>query len=416
MKTLLIINIIFGALFLFCYLHQILIYTPAGIICKFKKKTLAPATPHKLAILISARNEAGVIGQLLDSLQQQDYPHEFFHIFVVADNCTDNTLQVARDHGATAYERHSTTELGKGYALNFLLGCIDRDFGKGAFDAFVLFDADNLARHNFLTEINKTFSQGYEIVTGYRNSKNYGDSWIAAASGMWFIRACATLNTARNAIGASAELAGTGFMFSNKIKEENDGWPFHLLTEDTEFMVDSVLKGYNVGYCDSAEFFDEQPTSFRQSWFQRLRWAKGGIQVFKKFGLKLFLGIFRNKNALSCYDFSLSITPAFLLALAAVTTDVIGFVVVACLGHALAALKLFGVILALLYLLLLFICATVTITEWRRIRASAFKKILYTFTFPLFMFTYIPIVFCATFSKNVTWRPIEHKRSDMQDL
>ena len=415
MQVLLILNIIFGALFLLCYLHQVIVYAPVGLICKWKKRKHKETKLHKLAILVAARNEEAVIGQLLDSLNRQDYPRDLFHIFVVADNCTDGTKRVAESYGATAYERFNTEQIGKGYALDYLLTCIDRDYGKGAFDAFVLFDADNLARHNFLTELNKTFSDGYEIVTGYRNSKNYGDSWIAAGSGMWFIRACATLNTARNAIGSSAELAGTGFMFYNKIKEENGGWPFHLLTEDTEFMVNSVLKGYTVGYAPDAEFFDEQPTTFRQSWVQRLRWAKGGIQVFKAYGLALFRGIF-SKNFKSCYDFSLSITPAFLLALITVVTDLVGFVVVSFLGEAKAALLMFAAILGGLYLLLLLAFGIVTLSEWRRIRASAWKKILYTFTFPLFMFTYVPIVFCAVFSKHVTWQPIEHKRSDMEDL
>ncbi len=416
MNILLYINIGFAVLFLFCYMHQVLIYAPIGFFYRFKKqppKTDVP--PRRLAILVAARNEEGVIGDLIESLQQQDYPREYVRIFVVADNCTDKTKDVALSYGVTVYERFNLEQVGKGYALDYLMGCIDREFGHDAFDAFVVFDADNQARRDFLAEMNRTAARGYEIVTGYRNAKNYGESWVAAASGMWFIRSCATLNTARNLFGASAELAGTGFMFSNKVKEENGGWPFHLLTEDTEFLLDSVIKGYTVGYAADAEFFDEQPASFRQSWFQRIRWAKGGIQVFKKYGKALFRGIF-TKNSKSCYDFTVSITPAFLLALAVVVVDSVGFVVAACLGKAVQALCLYGIIFAALYLLLLFVCAVVTVSEWHRIRASTWKKILYTFTFPLFMFTYVPIVFCATFSKKVTWLPIEHKSHHMKDL
>ena len=135
---------------------------------------------HRYAVLISARNEQNVIGHLLDSINAQDYPKNLVTVFVVADNCTDDTARVAREHGAVVYERFNRVKVGKGYALNELLGHIEQDYGR-VFDAFMVFDADNLLEPNYITEMNRTFSDGYEIITSYRNSKNYADNWVSSA-------------------------------------------------------------------------------------------------------------------------------------------------------------------------------------------------------------------------------------------
>ena len=63
-----------------------------------------------------------------------------------------------------------------------------------------------------------------------------------------------------------------------------------------------------------------------------------------------------------------------------------------------------------MYLTIFVIGAITTVTEWRRIHTTAVKKILYMFTFPLFMFTYIPISVSVLFRKT-EWKPIEHRIS-----
>ena len=64
----------------------------------FTRKFKPAKNKHKYAILIAARNEKNVIGNLLDSINKQDYPKELITTFVVADNCTDNTAEIARKH------------------------------------------------------------------------------------------------------------------------------------------------------------------------------------------------------------------------------------------------------------------------------------------------------------------------------
>ncbi len=378
----------------------------------FFKKIPVPSKTvlHRYAILISARNEEQVIPHLLQSIAAQNYPRELISVFVCADNCTDATAEVCRKAGATVYERFDTKMIGKGYAMNYLLGCIRRDFGWSGFDGFLVIDADNLLAENYLTEMNRTFSQGYRVITSYRNTKNYGDNWISSGYALWFLHEAKYLNYSRAALGTSCAVSGTGFLFSRDILEKAGNWNFFLLTEDIEFTIWNVLDGETIGYCPRAVIYDEQPTSFRQSWRQRLRWGKGYIQVFRKYGTKLIWGMFRKKG-FACYDMAMSILPAVILtALSLVLNTVSAVITLAAGGNALPVIFMLAQTLAGSYGTMFLLGILPLITEWKNIRAERGKKLLSLFTFPLFMMTYIPISFVSLFAR-VEWKPIEHSRA-----
>ena len=401
-----IINFTLAALFVICYAYQ---FVYLAIPFLKKDKPHRPAVLHRYAVLISARNEQNVIGHLLDSINAQDYPKNLVTVFVVADNCTDNTARVAREHGAVVYERFNHVKVGKGYALNELLGHIERDYGR-VFDAFMVFDADNLLEPNYITEMNRTFSDGYEIITSYRNSKNYADNWVSSGYALWFLREAAFLNHSRHLLKTSCAVSGTGFLFSRRILEQRGGWNFYLLTEDIEFTIANVIAGERIGYCKDAVFYDEQPTTFRQSCRQRMRWARGYMQVFGAYGLKLLAGI-PKRNGFACFDMAMAIMPAIVLTVVGIATNAAAAVLGFLAGqNVLIALWSATQFLVNSYLLMLFVGAVTTASEWKNIRATTAQKILYTFTFPLFMLTYIPISFAALF-KRVEWKPIEHSVS-----
>ena len=213
-----------------------------------RKKFTCRNENHRIAVLIAARNEENVIGQLLDSIHaQKNYPMDHVDIYVGADNCTDDTARVARERGAIVFERHDTVHVGKGYVLNEMLKRIKRP-GRKHYDAYLVLDADNILDPNFISEIEKVYSSGYEIVTCYRNSKNYGDNWISAGYALWFLREAQYLNNARMRLGSSCAVSGTGFLFSDGVLEACGGWNFFLLTEDIEFTIDNVVRGEKVGY------------------------------------------------------------------------------------------------------------------------------------------------------------------------
>ncbi|MBD5154856.1 MAG: glycosyltransferase family 2 protein [Oscillibacter sp.] len=399
------INQIIGILFLVCYGYQLL-YVPVALWRKHKVVRSVP--PRRYAVLISARNEETVIAQLIESIRGQDYPADMLSVFVVADNCTDSTAQVAANAGAIVWERKNLCQVGKGYALHFLLSHIREEYGDDHFDGYFVFDADNLLASDYVSRMNEVFSPEHQIVTSYRNSKNYGDNWISAGYGLWFLRDAAFLNDPRTRLGLSAVVSGTGYLFGKDIMLRLGGWPFHSLSEDTEFTVDCILKGEKVGYCGEAELFDEQPTRLGQSIRQRMRWVRGNALVLLHQGRRLAGGV-GGVNGLSCLDLLLSMAPAIVLTvfgtLAGVTATVIELLNG---GHILPMLGAAAMSFIVPYLLLFVAGAITTVTQWKKIRTTAWKKLLYTLTFPIFMATYVPITILALCGK-VEWKPIEHR-------
>lgn len=404
METLKTINFVIAVIFFVCYTYQFL-YIPVPWLRKARPHS--PAKDNRYAVLICARNEQRVIGDLIASLRGQTYSQGLLSIFVLADNCTDDTAMVARVAGANVYERFNQVQVGKGYALQELLEHLEQDYPQG-FDGYFVFDADNILAPNYVEAMNRTFSDGHDIVTSYRNSKNYGDNWISAGYALWFLRESRYLNGARCRLGSSCAVSGTGFLFSRRILEKCGGWNFFLLTEDIEFTIDNVVRGEKVGYAAGAVLYDEQPTSFAQSWRQRMRWSKGYLQVFRKYASELFSGIAR--GSFSCYDMTMNIMPAAVLTGVSVVVNIGAAIANATSGGSMAVLAV-SVLQTLmsLYLTLFVLGAITTVTEWKNIRCAAWKKVLYAFTFPLFMLTYVPICIVSLFTK-VEWKPICHTR------
>lgn len=367
----------------------------------------------RYAVIIAARNEELVIGQLIKSIKNQKYPENLIDIFVIADNCTDHTARVAEQTGAIVRERFNKAQVGKGYALDYMIKIIEKEYSDRKYDGYFVFDADNLLDENYIVEMNKTFNQGYRVITSYRNSKNYDQNWISAGYALWFLHEAEYLNLPRMVLHSSCAISGTGFLVHADIIRDNGGWIHHLLTEDIEFSVSQIIKGEKIGYCRNAMFYDEQPVTFKQSWNQRLRWAKGFYQVFAKYGKGLIGSIFRGKrNRFSCYDMTMTIMPAMLISCLSIIVN--GFFYLAGMLELFEGKEIIHeTTLAMFHSIgwyygILFIIGLITtVSEWKNIHCPNWKKIAYIFTFPLFMFTYIPISVVALF-KDVEWKPIAH--------
>ncbi len=392
------------------------IYLLLGLCRRHWRDRREPVRLGRYAALISARNEEGVIGELIASLKRQNYPAELLDVYVVADNCTDDTAGAAQAAGARVYRRFDRTRVGKGYALDYLLKKLAEDGLESRYEGYFVFDADNIVDPNFVSEMNRTFDRGdYVAVTGYRNSKNFGQNWITAGYSVWFLREARFVNSARMALGTNCHVSGTGFLISAEYLREKGGWPYHLLTEDIQFSAECAALGKRIGYCEGAVIYDEQPTSFRQSWDQRLRWSKGFYQVDREYGPALLKGIFRGgRRGLGCYDILLTVTPGVLLT-------VLGglFQVVAALACLAAPEQVGKQVLILTGNFLMgglrsfyvgfFLYGLLTVlSEWGKIRAPGWRKLAFLPLFPLFMLTYIPITVAALFQK-VEWKPIAHK-------
>ena len=370
-----------------------------------RPRPMDSAQPKRYAILIAARNEENVLPHLLDSITAQDYPAECITTYVVADNCTDRTAEVARVHGARVFQRFDTEKVGKGYALNHLLEQIRSQDGLDRFDAFLIFDADNLLDKNYVNQINRVCASGFPAFCGYRNTKNYGANWLSAGYGLWYIHESAHLNRSRMALGTSCTVSGTGFGFTRQLLEDMGGWNYFTLTEDIEFSTWCATHGIRIGYCHDAVVYDEQPTFFGVSVRQRTRWVQGGIQVSLRYARDLLQGLLRGgKTAWASFETAtLSLWGYGMSAVSFSFTLLAAYLAGRWTGLAAAVAGA----LAGGYLSMFSIGALTMATEWHRIRAGKREKIRSLFTFPLFLCTYIPIALTAVFRK-FEWHPIAH--------
>ncbi len=404
-----IFNFVMFLFFTFAYLYQFIFILM--VLRKGDVKLPEAKRQHRYAFFIAAHNEEEVIGNLVRSIKAQDYPSDLIETFVVADACTDNTAEEARRAGAIVYERNDLARKGKSWVMDYGFNRILNEYGD-KFEAYFVFDADNIVSPTYVTEMNKVYDMGYLVSTSYRNSKNFDSSWVSAAYALWFIREAKFLNNARMMAGTSCAVSGSGWMVANSIVRGMHGWDFHTLTEDIQFSTFCAANGIKIGYAP-AEFFDEQPVTFKASWTQRMRWSKGFYQVFFSYGKDLFRGI--GKGLFSSYDMLMTVAPGTILSILSLFVNVT-YLVVGTLSHGFLATQselamCTGSIVGMLtttYLTFFTLAVLTTVTQYKRFHTKDRKRIITNlFTFPIFMMSYIPINVAALFQK-VEWVPTKH--------
>jgi cellulose synthase/poly-beta-1,6-N-acetylglucosamine synthase-like glycosyltransferase len=391
------------------------VFMVVGLFCT---KKYAPAKKHhRFAIVIAARNEEAVIGHLLDSIARQDYPAEALTTFVVADNCTDATARVAREHGAVCYERFDNEHCTKGYALQFLFEQIERDWGHERFEGYFIFDADNLLMRDYISRMNDAFDAGESVVVSYRNTKNIGDGWLSAGYGLHWLRTCRLEHCGRSALGISARIQGTGALFASKYVQ--NGWHYTSLTEDRAFSSDIVAEGERIAYQHAAQFYDEQPTSLFIAMRQRLRWAKGNLQAFTETGWGLLCGIFTKRGAakrISCYDMLLFNLPGSVVTVPAKLIKA-GLVIAAVLMGSDPSPAWYFLLYQIVQILIFEHFAVIPMafliffTERRRMtKLRWYQYVWYALMFPIFGIIGDLVMLLAVFVR-VQWKPIPHNAS-----
>ena len=196
---------------------------------------------HKFAVLVCAHNEGEVIGATVRNLMLQKYPRELYRIFVVADNCTDETASIAQQTGATVYIRQESDpkKQGKSFALKFGLNRMLEDFPDA--ESVILFDADNFPLPDYIDKMNDAFDSGATLARGYNHATNLTQNVVAGVSGLWYIRDCRFNCHARSALRIGEMLVGGGMMFSVSVIREDGGWKAMGYSEDAEFTCNQLF-------------------------------------------------------------------------------------------------------------------------------------------------------------------------------
>ena len=370
---------------------------------KLKDKPYITNKNHKFMAIIPAHNEEAVVSNLIESLKNQTYDKKLYDIYVIADNCTDATAEIAKKAGAIVYKRFDPDHKTKGYALQWFLK--QKIEENADYDAFFVFDADNIVDKNFITNMNKKLCQGEEVVQGYRDIKNPTDNWITAGYTLFYWTMHRLYHLARYNIGLSPLLNGTGFMVKFDVVKPN-GWETETLTEDIEFSLKRIIKGKKLGWATDAIVYDEQPTSFKQSWSQRSRWTVGHMQCLKRYTGELFKAVKEHKTLMNLDG---------LLYIAGTTPMLVitfGLLILNCImyaGNAMSNLDfLINILNYLVPTLLLPIATAVIVMALEKKPIKPMLKGL--LCYPIFMGSWVIINIKCLFKRETTWQKIDHVR------
>ncbi len=382
------------------WLYQILVSISSLI--KLKDKPLLVNKNHKFMAIIPAHNEETVIVNLIESLKKQDYPKELLDIYVIADNCTDNTAKIAKEAGAIVYERFDEKNKTKGFAMNWFLNKKIEE--KADYDAFCIFDADNIVSVDFIKNMNKKLCQGEEVVQGYRDIKNPTDSWISAGYALFYWTMNRFYHLARYNLGLSPLINGTGFMVKFDIIKQ-EGWNTKTLTEDIEFSLKNIIKGRRIGWAIDAKVYDEQPIGFKQSWSQRSRWTVGHLQCMKYYTTDLAKSVKEHKSLMN-FDGLLYILGIPMMLL---TFLLLGVNLAIYLVNGMTFIDLinnYSRYLFATFLMPIAIAVLIMVLDKRPIKPMLKGLILY----PIFMGSWILINLKCIIRPNTKWEKINHVR------
>lgn len=352
----------------------------------------------KFAILIPARDESKVIEELLNSILNQTRKINSDDVYVIVEEESDKTVELVKNKNMNIVFRHDLSKKRKGYALDDAIKEILEQ--KKHYDAYFIFDADNVLDKDYIKNMEKAYESGYDIGIGYRNTKNGNDSVIAAASSLTFSMINTLGNEHKTKCNNTLTISGTGFYIKGDIIEKLGGYPFNSLTEDYELTLYATLNDLTTTYVKNAIFFDEQPVKYNITINQRTRWIKGFFEARKKY-IPLLLKKEINKNFSSSFHQIMGVTPYILL--------IIGLLGILLVNY--FNVKNTIILILFVYLIMVLITSIMVLKENTYLNINNKMKIKVILYNPIFLTTYIICLFKAILNKDVKWLKIEHSKS-----
>ncbi len=352
----------------------------------------------KFAILIPARDESRVIEELLNSILNQTRKIDSDDVYVIVEEESDKTVELVKNKNMNIVFRHDLSKKRKGYALDDAIKEILEQ--KKHYDAYFIFDADNVLDKDYIKNMEEAYEDGYDIGIGYRNTKNGNDSVIAAASSLTFSMINTLGNEHKTKCNNTLTISGTGFYIKGDIVEKLSGYPFNSLTEDYELTLYATLNDLTTTYVKNAIFFDEQPVKYNITINQRTRWIKGFFEARKKY-IPLLLKKEINKNFSSSFHQIMGVTPYILL--------IIGLLGILLINY--FNVKNTIILILFVYLIMVLITSIMVLKENTYLNINNKMKIKVILYNPIFLTTYIICLFKAILNKDVKWLKIEHSKS-----
>lgn len=305
------------------------------------RRTPARGQPptHRFLFLVPAHNEERLLPSLLENLRQLAYPPSLYAVHVVADNCTDSTAALARNGGAVVHERFDTQQIGKGYALQWLLGHIWAS--NEPHDAVIVLDADTVVSQNFLAVMDARMARGERVIQAYYAVREPEQSWSASLRSVALAALHYLRPLGRSVLGGSAGLKGNGMLFAREVARQHP-WPVSL-TEDIEYHMALILAGERVSFAPDAVVWAEMPGTLAAAQTQNARWERGRLEMVRRY-VPTLLGAALRRRSVLLFDAAVEqlIPPLSVLVLASVAVLAAALVLQSVSGMLLAVLLILG--------------------------------------------------------------------------
>lgn len=237
----------------------------------------------RTAVLIPAWNEGAVIGASIDRLMAAQYPPQSLRVYVVDDASTDDTPLVVKGKeaqypGRVVHLRRERGGQGKAHTLNYGLGVI---LGDDWMQALLITDADVMFEPAALRAMTRHLADPrVGAVTCYIKEGSRPGNYLTRFIGYEYVTAQAAARRGQNVLGALACLAGGAQLHSRASLAALGGRiDTSSLAEDTITTFETQLRGRKVVFEPHATCWAEEPDTVAGLWKQRLRWARGNVQV-----------------------------------------------------------------------------------------------------------------------------------------
>ncbi len=368
-----------------CMLLCMAYYAITVIFLLFKKKHIKRYEKTcKFAILIPARNEESVIKSLIESLKKQNYSKDLYDIFVIPNNCSDNTEEVAKGAGAKIINCDEKVNT-KGEALKYTFNYLK----EYDYNAYVIFDADNIVDQEFLNYANDIILEGYNVAQGYRESKNPYDSWVSNCYSLHYCIQNTFLNQTRVNANWSSFINGTGVVITKKYIDEYGYFP-KTVTEDIELTAQCAINNEKIAFIKEAITYDEQVTTLKQSIKQRLRWSIGTMQCLVKY----IKSLIKTKSMVSLDTILFLLSPLI---------QVIGSI------NFMAHLILNSGYIVNMFIFYL-ASILISIISLKIANKNVLKNLKAILLYPIFLLTWLPLNAIALFKRKYKWQQIKHTK------
>lgn len=236
------------------------------------------ATRARLLVLVPAHDEALLIGACVHSLLETEHEHSDAEVVVIADNCTDDTAQVATIAGARVLERHDPAHRGKPRAIEWAL----QQLPMAEFDAVVIVDADTCVGSNFTDALAEQRPLRNKAVQAYFGLSNPDDSWLSVLAELLASVRYEGQYLLKQKAGLNCPLTGNGMCLGTALLARA-GWAPDSLTEDWELYARYTALGEVITFAPDAWLAAQEARTLAQSSTQRRRWQAGRSLVFRDY-------------------------------------------------------------------------------------------------------------------------------------